>query len=42
MPGQAVIVSTLAGGGVGSPGTTNSDIYGEIGSANGQGPADRF
>ena len=37
-----VIVSTLAGGGVGSPGTTTDPIYGQVGSANGTGTAASF
>ena len=39
---QQVIVSTLAGGGVGSPGTTTDPIYGQVGSANGMGTAASF
>jgi NHL repeat len=39
---QQVIVSTLAGGGVGSPGTVTDPIYGQVGSANGTGTAASF
>jgi hypothetical protein len=41
-PGPEVIVSTLAGGGAGSPATVNDPVYGEIGSANGVGTAASF
>jgi hypothetical protein len=40
--GPEVIVSTLAGGGAGSPATVNDPVYGEIGSANGLGTAASF
>jgi streptogramin lyase len=42
-PGTAsVVVSTLAGGGVGDPATVTSPLYGRIGSADGMGTAASF
>lgn len=37
-----IVVSTLAGGGVGNPATVNSPVYGSIGSADGVGKAASF
>jgi len=37
-----VVVTTIAGGGMGSPGTTTSPVYGQIGTANGPGTAAAF
>jgi hypothetical protein len=42
MPAQTVIVTTLAGGGVGNAATFDSPIYGRIGSADGTGTAASF
>jgi len=41
-PAPTIVVSTLAGGGVGNPATITSPIYGRIGSADGVGTAASF
>jgi sugar lactone lactonase YvrE len=41
-PGPSIVVSTLAGGGMGDPATITSPVYGRIGSADGTGTAASF